>query len=115
MVAVMRLTIGAKDIGQFNAASCRCRPPTGDPHGSGHLQLEPLQRTYGSIHLLWPQPEIALGGKDGGVAHQKLDRAQVHAGLQKMGGEARTKAVNTTALFKPCSFLRGAKAVPRFT
>jgi hypothetical protein len=32
-----------------------------------------------------------------------------------MGGEAGTKAVNTTALFKPCSVLRRAEDVPRFS
>ena len=37
MVAAIGLAIGAKDIGQFNAASCRCRPLTGGQHGSGHL------------------------------------------------------------------------------
>src|SRR4029453_12925293 len=58
--------------------------------------------------------EIALGGKKGGVPHQKLDRAQVHTCLQKMGGEAGTKAMNTTALFKPRSLLRRAEDVPGF-
>jgi len=29
--------MGAQDIGQFNAASCRCRPLTGGQHGLGHL------------------------------------------------------------------------------
>jgi hypothetical protein len=37
MVAAIGLAIGAKDIGQFNAASCRCRPLTGGQHGLGHL------------------------------------------------------------------------------
>ena len=49
------------------------------------------------------------------MPHQKLDRAQVHTGLQKMGGEARTKAVNATALLEPRSFLRRAEDVPGFT
>jgi hypothetical protein len=31
-----------------------------------------------------------------------------------MRGEAGTKAVHTTALFKPCSFLRRAEDVPGF-
>ena len=35
MVAAIRLAIGAKDIGQFNAASCRCQPLTGGQHGLG--------------------------------------------------------------------------------
>jgi hypothetical protein len=29
--------MGTKDIGQFNAASCRCQPPAGGQHGLGHL------------------------------------------------------------------------------
>ena len=33
MVAAIRLAIGAKDIGQFNAASCCCRPLIGGQHG----------------------------------------------------------------------------------
>ena len=37
MVAAIGLAMGAKDIGQFNAASCRCQPPTGGQHGLGHL------------------------------------------------------------------------------
>ena len=37
MVAAIRLAIGAKDIGEFNAASCRYRPLTGGQHGSGDL------------------------------------------------------------------------------
>jgi hypothetical protein len=37
MVAAVRLAIGAKDIGQFNAASFCCRPLTGGQHGLGHL------------------------------------------------------------------------------
>lgn len=37
MVAAIGLAIGAKDIGQFNAASCCCRPLTGGQHGLGHL------------------------------------------------------------------------------
>src|SRR5262247_4155881 len=35
MVAAIRLAVDAKDIGQFNAASCCCRPLTGGPHGLG--------------------------------------------------------------------------------
>ena len=55
-----------------------------------------------------------LGGRSAGglIEIQKLDRAQVHTGLQKMGGESGTKAVNATALFKPYSFLRRAEDVP---
>ena len=37
MVAAIRLAIGAKDIGQFNAAACCCRPLTGGQRGLGHL------------------------------------------------------------------------------
>jgi hypothetical protein len=37
MVAAIRLAVGAKDIGQFNAASCCCRPLTGGQHGLGYL------------------------------------------------------------------------------
>ena len=37
MVAAIRLAIGAKDIGQFNAASCCCRLLTGGQHGLRHL------------------------------------------------------------------------------
>ena len=48
------------------------------------------------------------------MAHQKLDGAQVDSGLQKMGGKAGTKAMNTTALFKPRSFLRRVEDVPGF-
>src|SRR4030095_4399967 len=49
------------------------------------------------------------------MPHQKLDRAQVHTGLQKMGGKARPKAVNATALFEPRSSLRRVEDVPGFT
>jgi len=48
------------------------------------------------------------------VPHQELNRAQVYTGFQQMGGEARTKAVNTTAFFEPCSFFRRAEDVPSF-
>jgi hypothetical protein len=37
MVAAIGLAIGAKDIGQFNAASFCCRPLTDGQHGLGHL------------------------------------------------------------------------------
>ena len=37
MIAAIGLAMGAKDIGQFNAASCRCQPLTGGQHGLGHL------------------------------------------------------------------------------
>jgi hypothetical protein len=37
MVAAIRLAIGAKDIGQFNAAFCSRQPLTGGQHGLGHL------------------------------------------------------------------------------
>jgi len=36
MIAAIRLAIGAEDVRQFNAASCRCQPPTGGQHGLGH-------------------------------------------------------------------------------
>ena len=49
------------------------------------------------------------------MPHQKLDRAQVHTGLQKMGGKAGPKAVNATALFEPRSSLHRAENVPGFT
>ena len=38
--AAYRITgnaMDAEDVRQFNAASCRCRPPTGRQHGSGQL------------------------------------------------------------------------------
>jgi hypothetical protein len=37
MIAAIGLAMGAKDIGQFNAASYRCQPLTGGQHGLGHL------------------------------------------------------------------------------
>ena len=37
MSAAIGLAMGVKDIGQFNAASCRCQPLTGGQHGLGHL------------------------------------------------------------------------------
>jgi hypothetical protein len=33
MVAAIRFATGAKDIGQFNAALCRCRPLEAGTHG----------------------------------------------------------------------------------
>src|SRR5215475_401007 len=44
-----------------------------------------------------------------GMTHQKLDRAQVDTGLQKMRGEASTKTVNTTALLSPALFFAERK------
>jgi hypothetical protein len=37
MSAAKGLAMGTKDIGQFNAASCRCQPLTGRQHGLGPL------------------------------------------------------------------------------
>ena len=38
MIAAIGLAIGAEDVRQFNAASCRCQPLTGGQHGLGHLR-----------------------------------------------------------------------------
>jgi len=113
VVAAVRFAVQAEDVGDLPARPLGAgwHVGTGGGHGSRLFHglkvagLEKVQRTRRGIQLLAGDLDVADGRANRIVAHEQLDRADVDARLQQVGGEAMAQRVNAALLVDSRSFL----------
>ena len=91
MGALIRRAVSTDDVSELDPGP----PLSADPHGgrrrrghaSGSGRLGQIERRAGGEHVPRREVQIARGGGEVAMAEQVLDRRQIAAGLEQVGGE----------------------------